>query len=98
VLETLFDIAILVNEIDTNILSPDASSGQNRSLVNTGAGPPCKLRGRAISVIFCSESHYGFTTVRDDVYFNHNTAMTKQWTAKWPYIANAIFRIKIHGA
>jgi len=46
VLETLFDIAILVNEIDTNILSPDASSGQNRSLVNKGADPPCKLRGR----------------------------------------------------
>jgi len=46
VLETLFDIAILVNETDTNILSPDASSGQNRSLVNTGEGPPCKLRGR----------------------------------------------------
>jgi len=23
----------------------------------------------------------------------HNTAVTKQWMAKWPYIANAIFRI-----
>jgi len=23
----------------------------------------------------------------------HNTAVTKQWTEKWPYIANAVFRI-----
>jgi len=23
----------------------------------------------------------------------HNTDVTKQWTTKWPYIANAIFRI-----
>ena len=23
----------------------------------------------------------------------HNTAVTKQWTAKWPYISNAIFRL-----
>jgi len=23
----------------------------------------------------------------------HNTAVTKQWTAKWPYIGNAGFRI-----
>jgi len=23
----------------------------------------------------------------------HNTAVTNQWTAKWPYIANAFFRI-----
>jgi len=23
----------------------------------------------------------------------HNTGVTKQWTAKWPYIANAVFRI-----
>jgi len=28
----------------------------------------------------------------------HNTAVTKQWTAKWPYTANAIFGIvKNHG-
>ena len=23
----------------------------------------------------------------------HNTAGTKEWTTKWPYIANAVFRI-----
>jgi len=23
----------------------------------------------------------------------HNTAVTKQWTEEWPYIANAVFRI-----
>jgi len=28
----------------------------------------------------------------------HNTATTKQWTTKWPYIGNAIFSIvKNHG-
>jgi len=29
----------------------------------------------------------------------YNTAVTEQWTAKWPYIANAVLRIvKDHGA
>jgi len=29
---------------------------------------------------------------------SHNTAVTKQWTTEWPYIANAVFRIvKNHG-
>jgi len=23
----------------------------------------------------------------------HSTAVIKQWTAEWPYIANAVFRI-----
>jgi len=23
----------------------------------------------------------------------YNTAVTKQWTTKWPYVANAVFRI-----
>jgi len=23
----------------------------------------------------------------------HNTAVTKQWTAKWPYITKVVFRI-----
>jgi len=23
----------------------------------------------------------------------HNTAVTKQWTAKWAYMANVVFRI-----
>jgi len=43
--------------------------------------------GEAISIIFASQSHNGFATVL------HNTAVTKQWMAKWPYIANVVFRI-----
>jgi len=34
----------------------------------------------------------GFATVRGRSILN-NTALTKQWTAKWPYKANALFRI-----
>ena len=40
------------------------------------------------------KSHYGFATVREMTYsILHNTAVTKQRTVKWPYIANDVFRI-----
>jgi len=42
--------------------------------------------GGEISVIFCC---HGQTTIREMKYcILHNTAGPKQWTVKWPYIAN----------
>jgi len=57
--------------------------------VQAGADPANKFR-EVISVIFGSQVslrvHY---YKRDEV----NTAVTKQWTPKWPYIANVVFQI-----
>jgi len=42
---------------------------------------------------FAVKSHYRFTTESEMKYsLLHNTAVTKQWTEKWPYNANVIFR------
>jgi len=47
--------------------------------------------GSDFSNILVVKSHCGFSVL-------HNTAVTKLLTAKWPYIANAVFRIvKNHG-
>jgi len=44
--------------------------------------------------MFGSQVFCGFTTVREMKHTAlHNTALTRQWTAKWAYIANAFFRI-----
>jgi len=55
--------------------------------------PASKVRG-AMSIIFCSQvslrAHY---CKRRSTGLFHTSAVTKQWTAKWPYIANAVFRI-----
>jgi len=54
--------------------------------------------------------HYAFTTVREKKYTSqhccdktmddkmalYRAAVTKQWTTKWPYIANAVFRIVLN--
>ena len=48
--------------------------------------------GEAISVIFAVKSHNGFATVREMTYTSQHCC-DKQWTAKWPYIANVVFRI-----
>ena len=57
--------------------------------MQAGADPANKFR-EVISVIFGSQVslrvHY---YKRDEV----NTAVTKQWTPKWPYIANVVFQI-----
>jgi len=49
----------------------------------------------AISVIFGSQlSKWLLYSVRGMKYsILHNTAVTKQWTTKWPCIANAGFQI-----
>jgi len=39
------------------------------------------------------KSRNGFATVREMKYMLHNTGVTKQWTKKWPYIANVVLRI-----
>jgi len=39
------------------------------------------------------KSRYGYSNVREIKYTLHSSAVTKQRTAKWPYIANAVFRI-----
>ena len=31
------------------------------------------------------------TDILRDIF--HNTAVAKQWTAKWPFVANAVFRV-----
>jgi len=47
-----------------------------------------------ISVIFgCQESLTTNSLLQETGRILHNTAVTKQWTSKWPYIANAVFRI-----
>jgi len=38
------------------------------------------------------KSHNVLATVRGIKYISQ-TAVTKQWAAKWPFIANAVFRI-----
>jgi len=55
---------------------------------------PIRLEG-LISVIFdIVKSHYGIISVRE-MYSSilYNMVVTKQWTTKWLYIANALFRI-----
>jgi len=54
---------------------------------------PVSLGGR-FQLYLEIKSHCGFTTVREMKYsLLDNTAVTKQVTAKWPDIANAVFRI-----
>jgi len=48
---------------------------------------PLSLGGR-FQWYLAVKSHYGFTTVREMLSIIHKTAVTKQLTAKWPYIAN----------
>jgi len=38
------------------------------------------------------KAHYAFTTVREMKYTSQHCC-DKKWTANWPYIANAVFRI-----
>ena len=50
--------------------------------------------GVVILVIFgCQESLITSSLLQETWSKLHNTAVTKQWTSKWPYIANAVFRI-----
>jgi len=47
-----------------------------------------------ISVIFgCQESLTTSSLLQETGSILHNTAVTKQWTSKWPYIAIVVFRI-----
>jgi len=57
-----------------------------------GADPGSKFRGGDFSKIFWSSIITGLL-LQERWSILHNTAVTKQWTAKWPYIANAVFRI-----
>jgi len=62
-------------------------------IVSPRADPASKVRGGAISVIFGSQVSLRVHWCKSEVYFTHSIAVTKQWTAKWPYIANAVFRV-----
>ena len=44
----------------------------------------------AISVKFGCQPHYGFTTAREIKYRLRNNPVTKQRTAKWLHIMNAV--------
>jgi len=61
------------------------------------ADPSSKVRG-VISVIFGSRLITG-SQLYERLSILHNTVVTKQWTAKWPYIANAFpnYRLQNHG-
>jgi len=57
-----------------------------------GADRASKVRGGGrFQYYLVIKSHNSFATVREMKY--HNTAVTKQWTTKCPYIANGVFRI-----
>jgi len=53
------------------------------------ADPVSKLRGGDFSNICWITA----SLLKERWRILHNTAVTKQWTAKWPYIANVVFRI-----
>ena len=63
-------------------------------LCNQGLIQQVRLGGRSVSIYLVVKCHNGFAALRR-IKFSafHNTAVTKQWTTKWPYIANAAFRI-----
>ena len=60
--------------------------------LSPGVDPASKLTG-AISVIFGSQVSTDSLLQKSIPVLHNNTAVTKQWTTKWPYIANVIFRI-----
>jgi len=61
--------------------------------LNTGADPASEVRdGGDSSNIWESQVSLRVHCCKLDEVI-HNTAVTKQWTAKWPYIANAVFQI-----
>ena len=65
--------------------------------LDSGADPASNLRGSDFSNIWQSSLITG-SLPWDRWSILHNTAVAKQWTAKSPYIANAVFRIvKNHG-
>jgi len=49
--------------------------------------------GGAISVIYGSQVSLRGSILWKKWNILHNTAVTKQWTAKWLYIVNAVFQI-----
>jgi len=56
-----------------------------------------KAKG-AISVIFGYQVSQRLRYCKRVWSILHNTAVTEQWTTKWPYIANAVIRmVKNHG-
>ena len=59
---------------------------------NTGADPASKVRG-VISLIFCSQAHNSFATLREMKHTSQHGCDKRRCTAKRPYIANIVFRI-----
>jgi len=68
-------------------------------LFQPGADPAGKVRGGAISVIIGSQVSLTASLLQARRSMLHNTAVTKQWTTKWPYIANVVFSelVQIYG-
>jgi len=66
--------------------------GSRLQLSEPGADPASKFRG-VISVIFGSQVSLWCHYCKRDEDTVHNTVVTQKWAAKWPYIANAVFRI-----